>query len=530
MAKNPKKQEKPKEDRTQRKPKEQKPQRTSGKEILINVGPVEKRIAILDDGKLVDFLMERESREHYAGSIYKGKVVSILPGIEASFLDIGLEKNGFLHVSDVVDKSAVLKEMLGDEDEPTIKTGRKGASPKIQDILKKGEEVLVQVVKEAISTKGPRLTTFISIPGRYLVLTPYDSGIGISRRITDKVERKRIRDILSTIDKFDKVGCIVRTVAEGRTEKELRNELRYLMGLWAKVKARADKQKAPLRVYEEYGIVLRMVRDIFTENVERLVVDSREEYGRIIKFLKSFMPELKRKVKMYSGHSPLFNKYNLDKRIDEIFERKVSLKSGGYLIIEQTEGVVVIDVNTGSFVGKKSLEETAFKTNIEAAEEIPTQLMLRDIGGIIIIDFIDMEEKNHREKIFHFLQKNLHHDKAKISVCAISQFGIVEMTRQRMRKSLEGASHIECPYCAGKGMIKSVETISIEAVRKIDRMLTKASKKHKHIQVRLHPDINAELISDQASMLSDIQRKFRCKIDLKVDRSLHIEDILLEEK
>jgi len=390
----------------QKKQTDQTKEKSLEKEILVNVGPVEKRIAILEDGKLVDFLMERKSREHYAGSIYKGKVVSILPGIEAAFIDVGLGKNGFLHVSDVVDKSSILKEMLGDEDEPTIKSGKRGASPKIQDILKKGEEILVQVVKEAISTKGSRLTTYISIPGRYLVLTPYDKGIGISRRIIDKNERKRIRDILSKIEFSANVGCIVRTVAEGRSEKELHNELRYLLNLWAKVKTRSDKQKAPVRIYEEYGIVLRMVRDLFTENVNKLVVDSKEEYGRIVKFLKSFMPESKRKVKLYSGRTSLFNKYNLDKSIDEIFERKVSLKSGGYLVIEQTEGVVVIDVNTGSFVGKRSLEETAFKTNIEAAEEIPKQLMLRDVGGIIIIDFIDMEDKNHREKVFQDLQKH----------------------------------------------------------------------------------------------------------------------------
>lgn len=499
------------------------------KEILVNVGPAEKRIAVLENGSLVDFFMERKSIEHYAGSIYKGKVSAVLPGIEAAFIDIGMDKNGFLHVSDVLDKDSILKEMLPDVDEPVAARGRRGPQEKIQDTLKTGQEIMVQVVKEAIGTKGPRLTTYISIPGRYIVLTPYDKGIGISRRISDRDERKRIRDIIGKIDFRDNVGCIVRTVAEGRTEDELKNELKYLMSLWSRIKARGDKQAAPLTVYEEYGVVLRIIRDVFTSDVTHLIVDSKEEYARIIKFLRAFMPTLRQKVKLHTAREPLFQKYNLDKMLDEIFERKVSLKSGGYLIIEQTEGVVVIDVNTGSFVGKKSLEETAFKTNMEAAEEIPRQLSLRDIGGIVIIDFIDMEIKDHRDKIFNLLQSGLKRDKARISVRTISQFGIVEMTRQRMRKSLEGTSRVECPYCGGKGMIKSVETIAIEAFRRIDKLFVDRDRKRKHITVILHPDINEALMRDQASMLGDIQRKYKCNIELKEDKAMHIEDVIIDE-
>ncbi|MBD3296270.1 MAG: Rne/Rng family ribonuclease, partial [Candidatus Omnitrophica bacterium] len=277
-------------------------------------------------------------------------------------------------------------------------------------------------------------------------------------------------------------------------------------------------------------LILRMIRDKFDEDVKSLVVDSREEYARIAKFLKSYMPSLKKKVHLYKGRTPLFNKYRLDRKINEIFERKVSLKRGGYLIIEQTEGVVVIDVNSGSFVGKRSLEDTAFKTNLEAAEEIPRQLMLRDVGGIVIIDFIDMDRKDHRDKVFDLLQNKLKSDKARISLRTISQFGIVEMTRQRMRKSLEGSSHIECPYCGGKGMIKSSETIAIETVRKIDKTLAASKKRRKKIVVITHPDIHMTLVSDQAKMLSDIQRKYRCNIELKEDASLHIEDNIVEER
>jgi ribonuclease G len=507
----------------------EKRQEKTGKEILINVGPVEKRVAMLENGQLVDFFMERESLEHYAGSIYKGRVSSILPGIEAAFIDIGMDKNGFLHVGDVVDKSSVLREMLPDEDESTFKTAPKGAPARIEKILKSGEEIMVQVVKEAIGTKGPRLTTYISLPGRYIVLTPYDNNIGVSRRISDRNERKRIREALSKVDFRRQMGCIVRTAAEKRPEKELQSELKYLINLWERIKARSERQKAPITVYEEYGIVLRMIRDVFTEDVKQLAVDSKEEYNRIIKFLRSFMPQLRKKVKLYTGKTALFQKYDLEKRIAEIFERKVSLKSGGYLVIEQTEGLVAIDVNTGSFKGKRNLEDTAYKTNTEAAEEIAGQLKLRDMGGIIIIDFIDMEVRDHRDKVFHHLQHELRDDKARISLRAISQFGVVEMTRQRMHKSLESASYVDCPYCAGKGKIKSVETIAIEIARKLDRMLSGSSKKSKHMSVVTHPDIHAALVSDQARMLSDIQRKHRCKIEIKEDRTLHIEDVIISE-
>ena len=499
------------------------------KEILVDSGPIEKRMAVLEGGKLVDFFMERKGLEHYAGSIYKGKVCAILPGIDAAFIDIGMEKNGFLHVSDVVDKGSVLKEMLPDVDEGSFQGKKQAFHPKIKDTLKMNQEIMVQVVKEAISTKGPRLTSYISIPGRYLVLTPFDKNIGVSRRITDRNERKRIRGILDKFKEVKDVGCIVRTVAEKRSEEELRNEFRYLLNLWAKVKSRADRSPAPVAVYEEYGVVLRVIRDAFGKDVSSLIVDSKEEHARIIKFLKAYMPSLRQKVKLYKGRTPLFEKYKLDKVIDGIFERKVPLKSGGYLVIEQTEGVVVIDVNTGSFVGRRGLEETAYKTDLEAAEEIPKQLLLRDVGGIIIIDFIDMEVKAHRDKVSQVLQDNLKADKARISVRGMSQFGIVEMTRQRMRKSLESASRVECPYCGGKGMVKSIETIAIEAVRRIDKLFSDTKRRRRQVTVTLHPDIHELLVSNQARMLSDIQRKCRSRMELREDKGLHIEDVIIDE-
>ncbi len=499
------------------------------KNILINVGPVEKRIAFTDDGKLVDFLLERESSEHYVGSIYKGIVRSVIPGIEAAFVDIGLEQNAFLHVSDLLEKDSILKELLPEEDAPAMKRSRRGSkNSDIQKILSEGDEILVQVVKEAIGTKGPRVTTYVSLPGRYIVLTPYDKSVGISRRIEETKERKRIRQVLKKIGIMKNVGCIVRTAAEGRKAKDLESEYKYLLNLWKKIKNRAEKNKSPVAVYEEYGVVLRMIRDVFTDDYLKLYVDSRDEYNRIVKFLNSFMPTLKKRVKHYKSKTPLFQKYDLEEQIDQIFERKVQLESGGYMVIDLTEGVVVVDVNTGSYVGKKSLEETAFRTNMEAAREIPRQLMLRDIGGIVIIDFIDMESRSHRTKIYKALKKALEKDKARINVREISRFGIVEMTRQRLRKSLESASYTECPYCNGRGMIKSVETIAIEAVRKIDRMFSRC-RKTLNLKVTSHPEVHSALISDQARMLSDIQRKYRCRLELQENKDLHVEDVVVEE-
>jgi len=299
------------------------------KEILVNVGPVEKRIAFVENGKLVDFTMERKGLEHYVGNIYKGKVSSIVRGIEAAFVEIGLEKNGFLHVSDVIDKESVLKEILPEGDETAVSAPKRSSTPRIDEVLKNGQEIVAQVVKEAIGTKGARITTFVSIPGRYLVLTPYDSHIGISRRIRDREKRRKMRDILKKFKIPDGIGCIVRTVAEDITEKEIREEMNYLLNLWKKIKSRVESQSPPVVVYEEYGAVLRTVRDGLTDDIERLTVDSKDEYARILKFLKAFRPGLKNKVKLHKGKTPLFQKHELDKQIDAIFERKVLLKSGG---------------------------------------------------------------------------------------------------------------------------------------------------------------------------------------------------------
>ncbi|MBF0253466.1 MAG: Rne/Rng family ribonuclease [Candidatus Omnitrophica bacterium] len=495
--------------------------------ILVNVGSVEKRIVILSEGRVQDFFMERSADQSYAGSIYKAKVVSIVKGIEAAFLDIGHEKNAFLHVGDILYQDDEM--ITSDDDEEIINKRKTKSVENIKNLLKNGQEIMVQVAKEAMGTKGARVSGYVSIPGRYIVLTPFDQNIGISKRIKDVEKRKKIREMIAELGLDKNTGCIVRTMAENIDQDALRSEMKYLINLWKNIKAKYESSKAPVTLYEEYGAVLRMVRDRFTEDIDELIIDSKEEFSRIIKFLKAFNPALSRKVIFYNNKTPMFQKYGVNKQIEEIFDRKVALKKGGSLVIEQTESLVAIDVNTGSFTKSANLEQTAFKTNIEAAREIPRQLMLRDMGGIIIIDFIDMAEKKHRDEVFRTLQDELKHDKARISLRSISQFGVVEMTRQRMRKSIEGTSHMECPYCTGRGTVKKPETIAIEAVRNIDKKLSEIKSRKKHIRVTVHPDVHALLTFDQAKMLRDVQKKYRCSIDLRHDISTHIESILILE-
>ncbi|KJJ85827.1 ribonuclease G [Candidatus Omnitrophus magneticus] len=499
-------------------------------EIFVSAGPVEKRIAIVSAGKLIDFWWEREDIETYVGNIYKGKVAAIVPGIAAAFIDIGMEKKAFLQAGDVGDMDVIVFNSDGETDGKPKRPKRYHQELKISDMLKTNQEVLIQVSKESIGTKGPRVTTYLSLAGRYAVFTPFDSNVGISRRIRERSERKRIYDILRNLHLPKGTGCIVRTMSENVTEKELTEEIEYLAKLWEGIRDRAEKAVSPSVVYEEYGAVLKVLRDKLDYNVAYVMVDSPEEYKQILKFLSAFRPELSEKVKLYNGKMPLFHKFDIEKQIDAIFERKVDLKSGGSIVIEQTEGLIAIDVNTGRFTGRDNFEMTAYKTNVEAAREIPRQLILRDVGGIVVIDFIDMDQKSHREGVFNVLQEELKRDKAKISIKPISQFGLVEMTRQRMQRSLEGSSHMECPYCQGKGVIKNPETVALEGARKIERFLLSSKNKIKQLVVIAHPDVSTAFISEEARLLRNIQKKYLCKIDLKEDSKLHLSDVIVYEK
>lgn len=501
------------------------------KEIYINISPQEKRVAILKDKHIDEFYIERPGYVNLVGNIYKGKVDSVLPGMGAAFVNIGLEKNGFLYVTDVVADATSYAKLLNEEtseDSPPRKAPEAGKPlPSIAQLLKKGDDVLVQVVKDPIGTKGARLTTHISIPGRFLVLMPFEAHIGISKRIESREERDRIRKILSDLRLPKDAGFIVRTAAHGVSHKDFEREARYLLRLWNHIRARSSRARPPQLIHAEFDLVLRVTRDIFTNDFLKLEIDSRGDFKRISHFLRILAPHLRPKIRFHNDHLPIFEKYEIEKQIEKIYDRVVQLKSGGYLIFDQTESLVAIDVNSGKFVGRKNLEDTAFKTNMEAAEEVPRQLKLRDIGGIIIIDFIDMEFSGHRRTVFKTLEKNLEDDKAKSNILNISSIGLVEMTRQRVRKSIEGKNYQKCPYCSGRGIVKSVQTVAIESLRKIEHSLVEYARA-RGVQVSLNPEVAQYVRAQERTMIWPMEKRFRKNIRIVEDPSLHIEGIKID--
>ena len=491
------------------------------RDILINVEPYEKRVAIVNRGALEEFQVERRGQERLAGNIYKAVVESIVPGIGAIFANIGTGKNGFLYMKDLEEKNF---QMLLEEE--VVIEKRSQTKKDFLERLKKGQELIVQVVKEPIGTKGPLITTDISMPGKYLVLMPFDNTIGISKRIIDKHARARLKSDLESISIPGGMGCIARTHSAGANKRQLKLEMRYLVNLWMRIQSRASRQRAPSLVYEEYDLPLRIIRDYFDGDVSKILVDSKEEYRKISRFANSIEPQLRKKIFFYRGKTPLFERYGVEKSIDNIFRRKVFLKSGGHIVIEKTEGLVAIDVNTGKFTGKRDPEETSFKTNMEAAETVARQTMLRDLSGIIVIDFIDMRDRRHRKALYDTLENAFKRDKAKVNISAVSAIGLVEMTRQRVRKTLESVSFRECPYCNGLGRVKTPMTVSIEISRKIQRPLSET--RSRELAVIVHPDVAECLGASFANVLHSLEKKYRKKISVKQDSKLHVEDVYFE--
>lgn len=500
------------------------------REIFINIGQQERRVAILENKRIEEFYVERPESVNLVGNIYKGRVESVLPGMGAAFVDLGLEKNGFLYVGDIVTGLSSYEKIFedGGADEELERIEKGKPLPSISELLKKGDDVLVQVVKEPISTKGARLTTHISIPGRFLVMMPFDNHIGLSKRIESREERDRIRKIIEDLKLPKDIGFIVRTAAQGASQKDFFRESRYLLNLWHHIKTRARRARPPQLIHQEYDIVLRMARDLFTSDVAKFEIDSRGDYKRVSRFLRILAPHLRPRLRFYGDRVPMFEKFEIEKQIEKIYNRIVQLKCGGYLIFDQTESLVAIDVNSGKFVGKRNLEDTAFKTNMEAAEEVPRQLKLRDLGGIIIIDFIDMEYADHRRSVFKTLERHLEGDKAKTKILNISSIGLVEMTRQRMRKSIEGKSYQKCPYCNGRGMVKSVSTVAIELVRKLERMLMES--KAREVFVSLHPEVAYYVSAPERNIVKPLERRFRKTIRIIEDPNLHTEEVKIEER
>ena len=501
------------------------------REILVSVDSQEARVAVTEEKRLEEYYVERSSDTRMVGSIYKGRIASVVPGIGAAFVDIGLGKNGFLYVADIVEpkpeEDAILE---GDTPEPQRRQhhGRHGQHgqnrrSRIEDVGKIGQELLVQVVKEPFGTKGARLTTHISLPGRYMVLMCNDSRLGVSKRIEDGQERGRLREILSKLRFSQEAGLIIRTAGIGKEEKDFARDVKYLSRVYQDTKRRAGRVKAPACVYQEYELPLRVIRDSFTEETHRIVVDSKNEFHKLRRFLQQLIPGVKVRLDVYQGPEPLFEKEQLDEQIEALFDKNVQLPSGGSIVIEPTESLVAIDVNTAKFTGRRNLEETAFQVDKEAAIEVARQLRLRDIGGIVVIDFIDLDVPGHRKELVRTLEQALERDRAKTNLVSFSEICVAELTRQRMRRSVETVSHQPCPYCNGKGAIKSPVTMAIDAIREARKALKGAN--HKTLELLVHPQVAMRLLQEARPSLSALENQSRSKILVLSDPSLHVEQV-----
>ena len=494
-------------------------------ELVINATAHETRIALIEKGTIAELYIERTREKGIVGNIYKGRVVRVLPGMQAAFVDIGLEKAAFLYVADVFDAIEEYESLMdgGKKEDHHNDDGSnhefKVLHP-IEDLLQEGQELLVQVSKEPLGTKGARITSHISLPGRHVVYMPTVDHVGISRRIEDEEERERLREI---VDRVRQPGCgfIVRTASEGKSEDDLRADMQYLAKVWAAIVSAKEKVTAPSLIHADLDVVQKVVRDIVTDDVNRIVIDSKPDHDRIVQFISTFMPKMKSSIELYDEEEPIFDQYGLEVEISRALGRKVWLKSGGYIIIEQTEALTAIDVNTGRFVGKHNLEDTILKTNLEAVKEIAYQLRLRNLGGIIIIDFIDMEKEVNREKVYAALEDALKCDKSKTNILKISELGLVEMTRKRVRESIGRMMCEPCPYCEGRGYVKSKTTICHEIFRELRReMLDIRGTK---VLLSVHPQVADLLYDEERRGLEELEKKFKKRVTVRAKPGFHQE-------
>jgi len=509
------------------------------KEIFINCNPQENRVAVLIDGRLDQFFLERAEDESPLGNIYKGKVTTILPGLGAAFVRLPLEKDGFLPMRETAESSSLWEEYPEDSASKESKNrkggnrnGRKGSNQKkekvrtIQQLLRKGQDVIVQVVKEPIGDKGARLTTQISLPGRYLVLMPGEKRIGISKKISRRDQRARIRKNLNEIKIPDGVGLIVRTAALSATKKNLKKDLKYLLNIWKEVQRQDKKKKSPALLHEEQGLVLKIIRDSILTDVKNIVVDSKAEYKKIKRFLSLFSPRSQSKLVHYTSPKPLFEKHRLEDEIQKIFQPKIWLNCGGSLVFKQTEALVAVDVNTGKHKGGKNQEQTVMQANVEAAEEVAKQLRLRNVGGIIVIDFIDMNSRKYQRRVMSTLKKELKKDKAKTRVLPFSEFGLVQMTRQREEESFLKRVYEPCPYCQGMGVIKSEFTLNLEIERKLLTAIGRRPRV-KRFRIEAHPQLANHLLGETWEDLRRLARKRKVRLSIIDNADLAYQEFIL---
>ncbi len=483
-------------------------------QIIINTTPEEVRLALLEaDNQLAELYVERKKDASLVGNIYKGKVIKILPGMQSAFVDIGLPKAAFLHVADVY--SSFEYSIFGEDIENTLPL-----ELPIEELLQEGQDVFVQVSKDPIGTKGARVTSYITLPGRYLVLMPRVEHIGVSRRITDEDERARLKSLISKL-KPKNFGFIIRTASEGCTEEDLKKDIDFLMRLWENIQNKKDKVGSPHLVYNDLDLPLRGVRDILGHEADRLIIDSAEEYQKLVEFANTYFPKLTSRIDLYDGQEPIFDAYGIELEIPKALGKRVWLKSGGYIVIDQTEALTSIDVNTGKFVGKTSLEDTILKTNLEAVKEIAYQIRLRNLGGIIIIDFIDMENEEHREKVFNVFKEIMSKDRAKCSILQVSELGLIQMTRKRVRESLGRILCEACPYCEGRGFVKSPTTVCYEIFRELRKI--GSLKKGSRVILTAHPAVVDMIYEDERERFEEIEKQYNLKVMVKGDKNFHQE-------
>ncbi len=505
------------------------------KKLIVNSLPWEIRVALMQHSVLRELFVERKKEKNIVGNIYKGRVAKVLPGMQVAFVDIGLEKAGFLYVDDI-DLNQLGSPSGWDMNMPENslqtphneeKISEKGETlaerPRIEEILKKGDSLMVRVVKEQIRSKGARLNSYISIAGRYLVYMPGKGQINLSRRIEDEQERERLTQLVTNLKEEDSDGYIVRTVSEGNNEKDLDNDRKLLMKIWEDICKKYEEAPSPSLLYEDLTILQRVVRDNLTDEIDLMIYDNPDDYQEAKSFVQTYLPDFEEKIQLYKGVESIFDHYGLEIEIEKTFDPNVWLKSGGYIVIEQTEALTSIDVNTGRFVGNTNLEDTILKTNLEAVKEIVYQVILRNIGGIIVIDFIDMASDDHKQQVFTLLEKELKNDRAKTQISWFSDLGLIEMSRKRVRDSLQRTMSEDCPFCHGNGFIKSLDSICFEVFRAIQRQASIKPKAKTDISLTVNDAVAKRIKEENAMFVDYLESVLNRKIDISADDTLHIE-------
>jgi len=504
------------------------PSRKTGNKLVLSVEKLETRVALLEGGRLEEYSVERKSSRNIVGSVYKGKVKNIEMGLKAMFVDIGFEKNAFLHFWDAI--PAALDSGVEEIDRRSSKRPRKRITVKdIPSIYPVGSDVIVQVTKGPIGTKVPRVTTNLSFAGRYLVLMPFSDRSGISRKIEEPKERERLRNILRELDIPEGVGVIIRTVGEGQRARYFVRDLRVLLEQWAKVDQAIRDNPAPCRLFEEPDLVERTVRDFLTEEINEIVCDDRGATDRVLDMVGQISRRAKNQVRHYDSATPIFETYGVQKQIDDAFHRQVWLKCGGYIVIDETEALVAIDVNTGRNKGGRDVEKTILQTNLEAADEIARQLRLRNIGGLIIADFIDMKSRRDQQAVYNLTKERLKRDKARTHVLPISQLGLMEMTRQRAQESLSDTIYENCPYCGGRGVVKTTMSTSVELHRTLNTVMRRYQDSIHDIRVILNPDVLKRLKEEDEELLVELERRYAGRLMFRADPTLHHEKFVITD-